>query len=200
MMLELVNTVGKHTGSRCLRRFGCVNFTLEIADRNLLTFNLNLSSPFFRLLEPGNPSIFRRPPKTRKVLDVFPLRETSKIQPCAVEGSAVNVVPFETITGDESKKLPMQQNGFPLLADLGRSTCISFRVQAPSPLVDPVGIGSIDDGVGADRAASGSQGDANGILIKHRAHLRCQSPAVTAARGHFASMNCTTTTSGGGAS
>lgn len=134
--------------------------------------------PGFVLLVPIDSTIYRRSATARNILEVSGLRCDAEVRSPIVQPIPIDVIPLQPVRLRESEQDAMQPNPslFPVSTSMAAATttdagaatrCVS-PVQHPAPLVDPLGISSIDKRVGSDATVTGSKGDTYGILKAHR--------------------------------
>lgn len=125
-------------------------------------------TPISDRLIPVHPAMLRCSGRVAcHVLPVTAFRRAPKIAPGAVESVAVDVIDFPSVTRRAPHQRPVQirRGGMAISHVVPRR--ISFG-QTPSPLVHPVSISGINDGVGSDAAISGAERNQRSILRLHR--------------------------------
>jgi len=114
---------------------------------------------------PGDSTVLGRGASaTRDVLTVPLLGDRPEVDSAIVEFVAVDVVAFQAISGRQAQQRSMQRD----LAATLRTHGVAVRVQGPPPLVDPLRINGVNDGVRADRPIATAQRDQDGIIkLRH---------------------------------
>lgn len=181
----LVNGERKQFQASRFSGIRCFLFAIEKPKVRALTIYADLGLPSLMGLAPVDTSISRRcAHATTRVLHVSTVRRHAQIRPPAVQFVPVSMVSFQAITARQSKQLTVQVDVSDLAPDVFTTRRVPL-IQRPSPLVDPVGISSINDGVGSNAAISGAERDTHGILGEHRVPPVpvAASPAVTSSAG-----------------
>jgi hypothetical protein len=162
-----VHGVRHESSSRCAGGFGSGLFIHEEAQMRGLIADPDSRLPLPLALMPRHTTVRRRCACiARNVLLVSALQQRSKVGSTAVQLVAINVVTFNTVALGKTKQFSMQIEG---LAPTGPLTTRSVPIsKRPAPLVDPLGVSGIDDGMRSDRSIAGTERDQNGILIVHR--------------------------------
>lgn len=114
------------------------------------------SYPFAAICIPGDSAIDRSAISVAApVLHVPLVGSRSQVRPLVIERVAVNVVPLDVVTAYEAEQLSVKENLAAVFGSLG----VTMGAQMPAPLTRPLGVSSIDQCVGADRAVPGIQRD-----------------------------------------
>ncbi len=186
----LIDSVWQQSGAGLSSRFGCFLLARESADPAIPSADRNLRDPLPSRCVPRNATIGRR--AAGAAVDILPipvLRRDAEVSAAAVQAIPVDVIAFESITRDKPEQFPVQPKMVLTAGDDLTSCCVAFAIQVPAPPSCQLGIGGVHDSVGADRSVFGSQRDMYSTLKAHRLPPvgGVTSPAVSAARGHFAS-------------
>jgi hypothetical protein len=101
----------------------------------------------------------------RLILLIFGRRNYPEIDAPIIEAIPVDVVSESPVTSLQIQDDTVEQEPLKALPPgSSASDGIPIARQAPCPLIDPLSIGGVNQGIGADRPITGSDRDANGIL------------------------------------
>ena len=181
-MLRSVRSVGHQASTCLLNGNGCFGLTTEVADQDLLSLNSDTCSPSLGVFVPiYAPVRGERSGLTGKILHLFRSCYRSEVRPSIVEFVPVAVIDFHPIPTSQSEQFSMQTE----LMERPFTSGISV-VQRPSPLVDELSIGSVDEGVGSNGSVSGPERYADSDIIGlHRTHPPVSSPGRYSGAGVY---------------
>jgi hypothetical protein len=142
--------------------FSGFEFVGEIAQVNNLAVDLNLGYPLLVSRSPADSAILRRRPLlTREVLHVASVRDFPKVLASVIEADPVDMVPFDTVKGArQTEQLSVHLDGLtPPRAGHCAMGVPSGGIDSPPPLVCPLRISSVDQGVCPDRSTGAMKRD-----------------------------------------
>jgi hypothetical protein len=97
------------------------------------------------------------------------MSDSTEVCASVVEFVPVDVIGLESVSAHKSEQLAMKVDDDATLVDGLTANGVSrLRENPPSPLVDEVGVGGINERICSDAAIPGVQGDENAIILVHR--------------------------------
>lgn len=185
----LIDRELQQTSPSIARSFSCSALIGERAYVQVLPIDTDLRLPPIVFGVPGDAAKRRRASSiTGSVLTVTALCERPKVRTPIVQSIAITMVALDSIPKGQPKQFTVQGEVASDFVGTGRTHHVAVCAEVPTPLVDPCSIGSINDGVGADRLSiTGAQRDQNDILIVHRGDLQESSlprPGRSSGAGH----------------
>lgn len=172
-------------GPRC---FGSFEFGIERSEPELLFVDPNTCSPFALLFSEVNSTVGGCLSPTADVLDVASGGDDSQIGTAAIQPVAIYVVNNYAISKLQPQQCPMKLDTPLTPNSIGNVSPRITAVEIPPPLVDPVGISGINDGVGSDAAVSGAERNTHGgIIVLHRTRPPVSRPRTVSA---VAGLSC----------
>lgn len=160
---------------------GSLLFTGEQAKVRIDPIDAGAGVPFPGCLVPPHASITRsRPNLRRPILSVLPVRGDAKIIAATIEFTAVDVVAVVSLSDSrQGKQFPMQEDRVsgPFIRLRCGASGVPLAGQMPRPLSGPFGIGSVNNGVGANYPDAVVQGNPCDVTINDGVGWRSASRA-----------------------
>jgi hypothetical protein len=176
----LVNAEWEHLAPRSQGNFCRLGLASKATETPKLTIDFDECQPLVGYLAPRYASISRRrPAMTGSVLHVTSVCDDAQIRPSTVQLVAVPVIALATVCSAwQVEQLSMEVDN---LGVLSADNVVS--VKTPCPLTGPLGIGCVDDGIGAQDSAQRNHGYARQIILDDDRKGQPHSSALMRAEG-----------------
>ena len=148
---------------------GCELLVGKIPQMERLAVDLNLGRPLPTLSDPTHAAMPRsRGPIAGDVLPIGGLAQGPQVFSTAVQAISIDVIALNAVEhSGEAKEFAVQADMDPPAPDALLADDIAIPVEMPVPLKNERGIRSVNQGICADLAAHGAQGDSNRRLVRH---------------------------------
>lgn len=154
--MSVRTSVGTERHQACAglpRGFGCIRLHIEESEGVALSVNGHVGDPLLAVLIPTDSAISRRPTATREVLTVSSLRNDSEILAAVIKPVPIDVIDLAAFGESNARQFSVQVQQSPMsLPRTAIANCIATAtaITAPAPLVRPLGISGVNDGVASD--------------------------------------------------
>jgi hypothetical protein len=165
-----VERIRQQSGTSCACGFGSSVLVSEKPEFMCPSVDFDPGYPPLFPLIPVTPSVRRRSSITGQIVSILTHWKNAKVPPSVIESIPVLVIAGASVSKIKSQQRAMQIDGVRAGSAVVASVGVSMtNIEAPSPLVDPLGIGGVNECVRSNAAVSGAERYADGgIIDAHR--------------------------------